>query len=378
MTPLLSADHVTWLQRLSGYEAPRIVEAVDRVDALGVERLSAELGRASGADGYLAATLLWESIDRLTERGVRESRVTARLRRPDIWPMWAESKAAGLIAHFLEADHVLFDEPLESGRNVDFVFCRADVGFLPVEFKALGLSDQERRFCRGWANVMRSLCPPRGLVTFHADIDTDPRRLRREELPDMDRVAAQVADLLPPALRSISGTVMVAHGSQERYIQRMVSTICEHLSQVPEAGGWLALHWGNGAPSNAIREAVQRVDLPEHVFGVMLTGSAIVLDGTTHHFFMLIPRDAESGPWRGFSRTGLNFEPISRGFEFSAGVRPSILRVPINGNLEELLVRDGTESFWPFNLLMDPDPPGVGEGLDRPSPQAQQDEGPTP
>jgi len=369
---VLGADHLAWLQRLSGYDASRITQSIDRTELLGVQRLSAELGRASSADGYLASTMLWESIDWLTERGVRESRLTAKLRRPDVWPMWAEIRAARLIAHFLEADGVLLDEPVASGRNVDFVFCRADVGFLPVEFKALGLSDQERRFCRGWAHMLHSLRPPRGLVTLHADINTDPQLFHWQNLPDMYQVAAQVAEYLPPDLRSISGTVMVAHGDQERYIQRMVSTICEHLSQVPEAGGWLALHWGNGAPSNVIRDAVQRVDLPEHVFGIMLTGSAVVLDGTTHHFFMLIPRNVEDGPWRGFSKTGLNFEPISRGFEFSAGVRPSILRVPINGNLEEFLVRDGTERFWPFNLLMDPDPPGVGEGLDQPGPQAQQ------
>ena len=366
---MLNADHIGWLQRLSGYDASLIAESVARVERLGLPHLSSELGRASGGDGYLAATMLCESIDWLAEHGVRPSRLKAKLKRPDVWPMWAEIRAAGLIAHLLDGvDGVHLDVPVGSGqKNADFGFQFGDgeSGLLPVEFKALGLSYAEQTFCKNWASVLHSVEPPRGICTLHTDIDTAPPLINRKKRREMYRDAARRAKNLLPPFRAISGTVVVAHGSTEEYVRRMASTICAHVSQLPQsAEGWIALHWSNGAPSGVVRRAINQIDLPDHVAGIMLVGSAIVLDGTMHHVLSVIPRDGQDGEeWEFASKVGFDFGPIFRGFEVSAGVRPAVIRMPSDSRLQELIVRDGSETFWPFNLLLGPDPIGVDRGL---------------
>jgi hypothetical protein len=48
---------------------------------------------------------------------------------------------------------------------------------------------------------------------------------------------------------------------------------------------------------------------------------------------------------------------IMGGCEQSAAVRILILRARGQHGLEEILVRDGTEALWPFNFILEPDPP---------------------
>lgn len=366
---MLGPEHIDWLERLSGYDASMIRQSVDRIDELKLPGLAKEMGRSSGADGHLAGAMLCQSIDWLTERGIPLTRLRPKLKRPDTWPMWAEVRAAGLISHLLEGvDGVELDVPVASGRNSDFGFHFSDgqSDTLPVEFKALGLSYTERQFCKTWAPLLRSVRPPRGICTLHANMGTDLRPIGRQERRRIYQDASRRTKNLLPQFRSVSATVVVAHGSQPEYVARMTSTITDALSQLPATGeGWIALHWGNGAPHDVIADAVRQIDLPEHVAGVMLVGSAIVLDGRMHHALTLIPRDsAPEGERVVSSRVeGFDFAPIMRWFESSAGVRPAILRVPIEGELEELIVRDGSEVVWPFNVLLAPDPRTVRPGL---------------
>jgi len=248
---MLDSDHIRWLQRLSGYTESMIHDAVDRVERWNPQRLSDELGVASGAAGHLAATMLCQAVDWLANAGVDESRLKAKLKRPDTWSMWAEIRAAGLIAHLVDGVHgVELDVPVGPGsrRNTDFGFrVTGQPDILPVEFKALGLSDLERRFCRSWAPTLRSIEPVRGICTLHADIDTPPLVINRRQRRQMCREVARNAKRIPSSFGTISATVVVASGTQGRYVQRLTTTVNEHLSQLPDScEGWIAFHWSDG------------------------------------------------------------------------------------------------------------------------------------
>lgn len=161
---MLNPNHIRWLQRLSGYGESEISRSIDRVDHWDLRGLSSELGSQSGADGHLAATMLCQAIDWLVERGVDEGRLRTRLKRPDIWSMWAEIRAAGVIAELLDGVRAVeLDVPVgsNSGRNTDFRFCFEDRSeLLPIEFKALDLSHLERRFCAAWTPCSVLQPPP--------------------------------------------------------------------------------------------------------------------------------------------------------------------------------------------------------------------------
>ena len=359
---MLDLEDIEWLHRLSGYPSDAILGAVDRVESWSIPGLSSQLGEGSSADGHLAAMMLCQAIDWLVSAGVDESRLLAKLRRPDVWSMWAEVRVAGLIVH-LEGDvqDVELDVPVGdgSGHNTDFRFRFADDPDMHrVEIKALGLSAKEREFCRRWAPVLRAIEPARGICILHADIDTPPPALNRQKRREMCRDVARDAKHKSPPCGPVSATVVVAHGTREQYVRRLAATISEHLSQLPSSDvGWMAFHWSNGAPLDLIAEAIVQADLPEHIAGVMLGGSAIILDGQMHHMLVAALRSSVGGDMVVHSKVeGFDPSPIIHGFESSAGVRPTILRVPGQRGPRELLARDGSEPLWPFNILPSPDP----------------------
>lgn len=361
---MLDPDDIHWLHRLSGYPTDAILGAVERVNGWSIPGLSGQLGEDSGADGHLAATMLCQALDWLVGAGVDESRLLAKLRRPDIWPMWTEIRVAGLIVH-LEGDvqEVELDVPVGdgSGHNTDFRFRFADdPNMHRVEIKALGLSAKERAFCRRWAPVLRAIEPARGVCTLHADIDTPPPVLNRQKRREMCRDVVRRAKHKSPPCGPVSATVVVAHGTREQYVRRLAATISEHLSQLPGSDvGWMAFHWSNGAPLDLIAEAIVQANLPEHIAGVMLGGSAIILDGQMHHMLVAALRRSDGGDMVVHSKVeGFDPGPIVDGFEASVGVRPTILRVPGRHGPRELLARDGSEPLWPFNILLSPDPSG--------------------
>lgn len=359
---MLSSKHIEWLQRISGYSADDIVRAIDRVESWGIPALSSHLGSESGADGHLAATMLCQAIDWLIEAGVDETRLLAKLRRPDVWSMWTEIRVAGLIVHLAgDVQQVELDVPVgaTSGHNTDFRFRFADDPNLHrIEIKALGLSAKERRFCQDWAPVLRAIEPAKGICVLHADIDTPPPPLNRKKRREMSRDVARRCTHWPPPCGPVSATVVAAHGTRQQYVRRLAAAISEHLSQLPDQDvGWMAFHWGNGAPLDLIREAILEADLPQHIAGVILAGSAIILDGRMHHMLVIALRASEAGELVVDSKIeGFDPRPIIDGFEVSVGVRPTILRVPGGEGPREILARDGSEPLWPFNILASPDP----------------------
>lgn len=365
---MLNSDDIHWLQRLSGYPEAVILGAVERVETWGIPRLSRELGEKSGADGHLAATMLCQALDWLAQAGVEEGRLIGKLKRPDTWPMWTEIRLAGLLAYAAGGvKEIELDVPIGggSGHNTDFRFRFAgDPAMHRVEVKALGLSAKERDFCMTWAPVLRSIVPARGICIAHIDIDTRPagfnRQKRRELCRDVERWAKHRQSPCGP----VSATVAAAHGTRERYVRRLTATMNDHLSQLPDSDvGWMAFHWGNGAPFHLIAEAIASARLPVHIAGVILGGSAIILDGQLHDMLMVCPRTSSGDMVFHSTVDGFDPSPIFEGFETSVGVRPTILRVPGDRGPKELLARDGSEPFWPFNILLSPDPADSEEAL---------------
>jgi|SRR5665647_2814 len=358
---MLSSDNIHWLHRLSGYPEDAITGAINRIESWGIARLSEELGAESGADGHLAARMLCQALDWLSEVGVDESRMIAKLRRPDIWPMWTEIRLAGLIVGLTgDVREVEVDVPVggESGHNTDFRFRFAgELDLHRVEVKALGLSDKEREFCGTWTPVLRSIVPARGICIVHVDVDTLPAGFNREKRRELCRDVERWAKHRHPPCGPVSATVAAAHGTREQYLRRLTASINEHLGQLPDSDvGWMAFHWGNGAPFRLIAEALADVNLPEHVAGVILGGSAVILDGQMHDLLMVCPRESSGEMVFHSTVEGFDPGPVFEGFETSVGVRPTILRVPGDCGPRELLARDGSEPLWPFNLLLSPDP----------------------
>ncbi len=250
---MLSTEDITWLHRLTGYSEDEIRAAVQRVDGWGFQNLSAQMGSASSPDGHVAAMMLCQAMGWLTSVGVDEARLLAKLRRPDVWSMWTEIRVAGLIAHLSGAvEEVELDVPVggDSDRDTDFRFrFTHDRDLHRIEVKALGLSARERQFCSDWEPVLRAVVPSRGVCIFHADIDTAPPPLNRETRREMCRDVARHARHRTPPCGPVSATVVVAHGTREQYVRRLAAKISEHLSQLPDSDvGWMAFHWGNGAP----------------------------------------------------------------------------------------------------------------------------------
>jgi hypothetical protein len=79
-----------WATRLTGLPAARIEDARERLDALGIDRISDELCRRPDVDAVAGACMLVSALDVLIERGVPEansspsSGATRRSGRP--WP----------------------------------------------------------------------------------------------------------------------------------------------------------------------------------------------------------------------------------------------------------------------------------------------------
>lgn len=364
---MLEDEDIRWLHRLSGYPEERILAAVERVEAWRIPDLSTKLGSESGADGYLAATMLCQALDWLHEADVDEDRLLAKLRRPEVWSTWTEIRVAGLAAHLLErVRKVELDVRVgESGRNSDFRFRLGDDTELHrLEVKALGLSAADRQFCRRWAPVLRAVRPAQGICTMHANIRSSPRVFTRAERRFMCREAVRSAKRTPAPHDAVSATVVVAQGTRKQYIRRLTAAIAENLSQLPNTDvGWMAFHWSNGAPVSLVAEAVPQLDLPRHIAGVMLVGSVMML-GHTHHLLMAGFRNTGGQVVFQSRIDGFDPSPIIERCENSAGVRPTIIRVPDGRGFKELIVRDGSEAFWPFNILLAPDPLSVQQRPD--------------
>jgi hypothetical protein len=232
-----------------------------------------------------------------------------------------------------------------------------------IEFKALGLSEAEARFCRCARPTLEGLRPNAGFVTLHAplDIHDEGTWLNREERRHGEREAFRLSRHLPAHTRGLSRAVVVAQGAEAAYVARLRSRMIEAFEQLPtDHDCWVAFHWTNGAPFRLIGEALNEVSAPPNLVGIAFVGTAVAFPhDALHHFIMWAlypqPDDGEivfDSPSEELAQ--LVFDRIDR----SAGVRASAVRASVQGERrpQDVLMRDGTQRILAYVLLIDPDP----------------------
>jgi hypothetical protein len=379
-------------KKLTGLDPERVREARERIQGLGIAHVTRVLVDAPSVDAAVAAFLLDESVTRLIERGIERTKLLSKLRNDrDVWPTWAELRAAQQVASCLVAGGELQLEPDRAqGRHADFRVRReggtpfgtriptGDATEISIEFKALGLSDDEASFCRRARPTLDAMKPGAGFVTLHAPLDIQRedvwinRKLRREG----EQEAVRLARALPEHTRGLSGAIVVAQGAESTYLARLRTRISEAFAQLPaDHPCFVAFHWSNGAPFDPIGQVLNEVDRPENVLGVALIGSTVAFPHPDiHHFIMFgLVRESE-GEGQDTFYSEVSPEPsapelysavgeevgraVFHRVDRSAGVRPSVVRVSVFGEKRprDVLMRDGTQRILPYVLLIDPDP----------------------
>lgn len=360
-----------WTTRLTGLPAERIAHARQRIDALAIDHLSSELTRRPDIDAAAACCMLDSAIDALTERGIEESKLTAKLRGDrDVWPTVAELMAGRSVLRVFDADLALELDSRSSanGPNVDFRLKAADSSAgISIEFKAIGLSHAEVAFFKRMAPLLPDMCPESGVLTNHIALDNPhlpcvPSRAERRANRSQDRRRQKK---LPPHIRDLHGAVVAAYDTEPHYLKRVQDRIETALRQLSDRDDcWVALWWSNGAPVMAVRQAFTEIDLPKHVLGIMLFGAVVAVPSAEIHYYdVILPRkeldEREIEPPVLSLEDNPLGQPIFDAVQRSAGVRPTLLLNPsgIRGRRDPLLARDGSRPIFPFNLLIDPDPP---------------------
>jgi hypothetical protein len=364
-------------ERLTGLAERRILAACERVTDYGIRHLTEVLVHAQTVDGLVAAVLLADSIESLTEQGVEHSKLLSKLRKdPDVWPTWAELRAAHLIGRLIPQDaQIRLEVGRSRGRHADFQVSRraggaAFGGTIPwsessqvsIEFKALGLSDEEAAFCQRARPTLEALRPRAGFVNLHAPLD-----MRREGIW-MDRAtrrhgeheAARFARRLPPHARSLSGAFVSGQGAEGSYVARLRQRFAEAFDQLPVTEeAWVAFHWSNGAPFHLIAEAVNEIERPPNLLGVALVGSAVAFPYPDIHNFVMWAVAPRSGSGEMEFQSSVSEElgrTVFDRIEQSSGVRACVVRATLAARSSVVLLRDGTQRILPFVFLGEPDP----------------------
>jgi len=110
-----------WVQYFCGFPPERVETAVRTIQSWSIRHLETELADAT-VDNALAATLLVESVEYLVSIGVPAVRLLKKLRDDrDVWPTYAEIRAAKLLAAPFKKQASFELEPLRaSGKHADF------------------------------------------------------------------------------------------------------------------------------------------------------------------------------------------------------------------------------------------------------------------
>lgn len=316
----------------------------------------------------VAATLLVEGIDALVAHGVPRERLMRKVRLDrEIWGTWAEIRAADLVLRAMRGDVALqIEEGRSRGAHADLRFVSAgSTDATSIEVKAIGLSDDEVDFCRRMSRTLESILPDEGHALLHASIDSDGALYsgaRRREVARLARRAARGIPTYPHGLRGVS---IVGHGSEASYVRRVGRRVVQAVRQLPVTTDecWVAIFWSNGAPVETVFAAIPWDEIPTHIVGLIFVGCGVILgDPQVHCFTTRLPRDSRaSDPLVTRSAATIPGADevagmIFSAFEQSSGVRPTLLRA----GTRTLLHRIGQQRILPFNLLLSPDPEGIG------------------
>jgi hypothetical protein len=361
----MTADYVlNATRKLTGLDPERVREAAQKIEALGIAHLTETLVNAPTIDAAVAAVFLDESLDGLMGRGIERTKLLAKLRNDrDVWPTWAELRAAYRIADSIEGIEIQLEPDRAQGRQADFRIALPGEGEVSIEFKALGLSEAEARFCQRARPTLEALKPDAAFVTLHAplDIERDGVWVNREQRREAEREAHRLSRRLPEHTRGLSGAVVTAQGAEDAYVRRLRDRMNEAFGQLPDDHDcWVTFHWSNGAPFHLVSEALKNIEAPANLVGVAFIGTAVAFPhDAVHHFVMWAaypqPDEGEMIFDSADQELGqLVFDRVDR----SAGVRASVVRISAFGERRprDVLMRDGSQRILPYVLLIDPDP----------------------
>jgi len=366
-------DH--WAHLLTGESRERIEDSRARIESFGIEHLTEELARREDIDAAAGGCMLASAIEELSKRGIPMTKIEGKLRGdPDVWPSVTELVAAAFLAKVTidpEAGIELDARSKAGGSRPDLrlTFPDLDNG-ATFEFKALSLSAGETRFFAQAATVLPAMCPSWGFATQHIDIDRSgdlyaPSRAERRADELQNRRAMR--KLPAGAPRHIAAAVVAAHYSEQKYLERARDRVEEAIQQLPKGDDcWVALWWTNGAPLGSMRQLLTTIDFPPHILGIVLLGAVVVFpDPEIHYYHFFIPRDlSEDERPKVVSLVDHPFaEKILEIVEESSGVRPTLIVHPegTRQRRQRVLFRDGQRRLFPFNLVLDRDPPGIRE-----------------
>jgi hypothetical protein len=362
--PLIANDALlTWVETLTGLDKGRICESARRVADWDIRSLNQELLAVPNLDNAVAVFRLSEAFESLRAAGVPESKLLAKLRRDrEVWPTWAELRAAALLLR-LTAARISLDLGTGLGKHTDFTISVERGPAVPIEFKAISLSDEEREFCRRIKGALDGLLPSRGFITLHAPLDVAP--ISPDTLLQIRAAAASSIPELATHLQGLAGVTIVGHGGEANYARRLgLRLINEVASQIPaNRQGWAAFYWTNGAPITAVLESLRQIGFPKGLAGIILLGDCLAFpDPILHSFTSVVAASAFDADH--VSRLAIRSETdnafagnVLRRFEDSSGVRATLLCATEGEARIELCRRDGQQRILPFNLLVDSDPP---------------------
>lgn len=354
---------IDWTRRLTGLDSARLADARQEVESWGFPATQRELVDRMDIDALAGAALLTSSIGGLVERGVPRNKLMSKLKTdPDLWPTWAEICAAEMIARHQD-EEVKLD--LEAGRSrgshADFrLTVPSDELGASIEFKAIGLSDDEVDFHARAGALLPRLAPRVGMATVHADVEQELWIPGYAERKRPEEAYAPMRAKMPEHARSLTGGVIVGHFAEQRYLERLKVRLEDAVRQLPDGDAcWVAIWWSNGATAEMAKRAFDVADLPSRVEGLILVGSAVAVpDPEVHHYNQILPRGApadDEGHFYSLEENPLG-EVVLERFEISSGVRATLLVEPKTRPRIPLLFRDGARRIFPFNLLVDADP----------------------
>lgn len=349
-----------WTETLTGLEPERTASAREEIESWGYPHVTREMG-ANTVDSVVAATLLVDALTRLEEAGADHARLLKKIRKDrEVWGTWAEIRAAeGILQTVAPGAELRIEEGKSAGAHADLRFLDAGAA-MSVEVKAIGLSDQEVAFCQRMTPALEQLLPREGLGHLHAPIHGQPPRLSREQRRGLDREAKRRTKRVPMWTNGLRGAVIVGHGSEESYAQRVGRRVAQAVRQLPTTDPcWVAIYWSNGAPFDVVARSIPWSEIPGHVNGVILVGCGVAFPHSQIHCFSTAmgrdqPLDADIALHSTEAEQQGLAELILERFERSSGVRPTLLGV----RNRTLIRRDGSRRILPFNLLMDVDAPG--------------------
>jgi hypothetical protein len=351
-----------WTELLSIIERDRLLAGWEQIRRWNIEPLDVHLRRWD-MDTLIASTLLREDVARLVAQGVEETRLLGKLRRDhDLWPTWAEIRAAGILLGSPGSRSLAFEPDRSRGRHSDFLFHSDQFPEgVAIEFKAMGLSDEESRFCQAWAAQITRIRPSHGLMTFHAPIEVEPRPFAQQELRHMERETERAADGLAPELRRLAGATVAVGGAESSYVARLRPRFRAALEQLPDEECLVAFLWTNGAPSEVVREALGGIDVPANLRGILLIGSVMFVPAPSiHNYVLYLPTPFET-PMAGTNTVSAVDNELAdlilRETERASGVRATILRAPSKGRKKfDLVMRNGAQRIYPYSIHLDKEP----------------------